>query len=116
LTPSARGTLMLAAPAMFCLGLPIGSAYASVQMIFPNQLRGQVSAFFLFVLNLGGLGLGPLLPGFFNDHLFHNEKMVGPSLAITLGAASLLQYILFRITYSSYRRDYELMHSVAPAD
>jgi MFS family permease len=96
---------------MIFLGLAIGSSYASLQMIFPNQLRAQVSAFFLFVLNLGGLSLGPLLPGVFNDYLFRNEKMIGPSVALTIGVAASLQYILFRATYRPYRKDYDLMRS-----
>jgi MFS family permease len=108
-TPSS--TLIFIAPAMCFLGLAIGSAYASVQMIFPNQLRGQMSAFFLFVVNLGGLSLGPFLPGFLNDYLFRDERMIGRSLALTIGGAAVLQYVLFRITYQPYRRDYESMHA-----
>jgi MFS family permease len=111
LIPSVNWTLILAAPGMIFLGLAIGSSYASLQMIFPNQLRAQVSAFFLFVLNLGGLSLGPLLPGVFNDYLFRNEKMIGPSVALTIGVAASLQYILFRATYRPYRKDYDLMRS-----
>src|SRR6202521_5055844 len=34
-------TLLLAAPALFFLALPIGSSYAAIQLIFPNQARGQ---------------------------------------------------------------------------
>jgi MFS family permease len=112
---SATVALVLLAPAIFFLAMPVGSAYASVQYIFPNQLRGQVSAFVMFVLNLGGISLGAYMPGFFNVHLFHSEQMIGPSVALTVGVASLMQYILFRITYAPYRRDYELMHPVAAA-
>ena len=42
--------------------------------------------------------------------LFKDPKMVGTSLAITVGAASLISAILFRSTYSSYRKHYALMH------
>jgi sugar phosphate permease len=84
-------------------------------MIFPNQVRGQVSAFFMFVLNLGGLSLGPFLPGFFNDHFYKNEMMIGHSVAITIVGASILQFILFRASYSHYRRDFERMHPSAAA-
>ena len=103
-------TLLLAAPALFFLALPIGSSYAAIQLIFPNQARGQVSALFLLILNLGGLSLGPLLPGLLNDYVFRNEKMVGPSVAITIGAASALMLFTIRATYRPYRIDYERMH------
>jgi MFS family permease len=103
-------TLFLAAPALFFLALPIGSSYAAIQLIFPNQVRGQVSALFLLILNMGGLSLGPLLPGLLNDYVFRNEKMIGLSVAITIGAASALMLFTIRATYRPFRIDYERMH------
>jgi hypothetical protein len=50
--------------------MPIGSPYASLQLILPDQARGQVGAMRVSALNLFGLILGPSLPGFFNDYLF----------------------------------------------
>jgi hypothetical protein len=113
LVPSAMWSLALSAPAIFFLAMPIGCLYASVQMILPNQVRGQVSAFVMFVLNLGGISLGPLLPALFNDYLFKDEKMIGPSVALTIGIASILQFVIFRATYAPYRRHYALMHPAA---
>ena len=54
------------------LAMPIGSPYASLQLILPNQARGQVGAMQVSTLNLFGLILGPFLPGFFNDCMFKN--------------------------------------------
>jgi MFS family permease len=104
-------TMLVLAPALFFLALPIGSSYAAIQLIFPNQARGQVSALFLMILNLGGLSLGPLLPGLLNDYVFRNEKMIGTSVAITISVASLLMLITFRAAYRPYRIDYERMHA-----
>ncbi|HTE39404.1 MAG TPA: MFS transporter [Steroidobacteraceae bacterium] len=103
-------TVAFLVPALFFLGLPIGSAYASLQMIFPNQVRGVVSAVMIFILNMGGLGLGPLLPGIFNDYLFKDEAMLGASMALTVGMASVLGAVLFYITRAPYRRHYNAMH------
>jgi MFS family permease len=107
-------TMLLVAPALFFLALPIGSSYAAIQLIFPNQARGQVSALFLLILNLGGLSLGPLLPGLLNDYAFRNEKMIGPSVAITIGVASVLMLVTIRAAYRPYRIDYERMHEAHP--
>jgi len=96
--------------AIFLLALPIGSSYAALQLIFPNQLRGQVSALFLFILSLGGLSLGPLLPGLINDRIFHSERMIGGALALTIGASSVLMWILFLATYRPYREHYRAAH------
>jgi|SRR5579871_861563 len=104
--PQVSWTLALMAPGMFFLALPMGTQAAALQHIFPNQVRGQVSALFLFLLNLGGLTIGPLMPGLLNDRLFHNEKMIGPSMAITIGAAAVLMLVSFVATYRPYRRHY----------
>jgi MFS family permease len=109
LLKQAEATQFLMGPGIFFLSLPMGTSPAALQPIFPNQVRGQVSALFLFFLNLGGLGLGPLMPGFLNDHLFHNGQMIGSSLAITIGSAAVLMLIAFRATYRSYRTEYESM-------
>ena len=102
--------LVLLVPAFFFLAMPIGSAYASLQLILPNQVRGQVGALQVFTLNLIGLILGPFLPGFFNDYVFKDPLMVGWSLAVTVGMASLLSAVLFRATWRPYREHYAQMH------
>jgi MFS family permease len=108
--PVPRAQLVLLAPAFLFLAMPIGSAYASLQLIVPNQVRGQIGAVQVFTLNLFGLILGPALPGLLNDYVFRDGLMIGWSLALTVGGASLLSAILFRATYGPYRRDYALMH------
>jgi MFS family permease len=109
--PQAGWTLALLIPGVFFLALPMGTGVAALQRIFPNQVRGQVSALFLFFLNLGGQTLGPLGPGFLNDHLFHNEKMIGPSMAITIGVAAILESVAFLATYSPYKADFRAMQA-----
>lgn len=104
-------TVAFLAPGFFFLGFPIGSAYASLQLIFPNQVRGVVSALLIFILNLGGLSLGPFLPGFFNDYVFQDEQMVGMSLVLTLGLATVIGALLFRLSYAPYRRHHQMMEA-----
>jgi len=108
--PALKFQLVLLVPAFFFLAMPIGSSYASIQLILPNQVRGQIGALQVFTLNLFGLILGPFLPGFFNDYVFRNPQLVGWSLAITVGAASLLSALLFYATRRPYRKHYAQMH------
>jgi MFS family permease len=108
--PDLRLLLALMVPAQFFLALPVGSSYASLQLVFPNQLRGQVAALMVFVISLGGQSLGPLLPGVLNDYVFRDGNMVGWSLAITVVLASAVSAGLCRATYKSYRTHYEWMH------
>jgi MFS family permease len=113
--PSPFVALALMGPGLFFQAMPIGTVYAGVQLIFPNQIRGQVSALFMFILNLGGIGLGPLIPGLLNDHLFKNERMLGPSVSISIVFASLCMLIIFPLTYRHYRRDYIALNSAGSA-
>ncbi len=109
LASKASWTLALMTVGMFVVSLPMGTSVAALQLIFPNQVRGQVSALFLFILNLGGQTLGPLLPGVFNDYLFHNEGMIGTSLAITIGGSSVVMLLIFLATLRPYRIHYGMM-------
>ncbi len=114
LVSDVRLTLVLLAGGMFLMSFPMGTAVAAIQLIFPNQVRGQAAALFLFILNLGGMGMGPLIPGVLNDYLFHNENMIGVSISLTVGCASVLMLFVFMATLRSYRVHYEMMHSAKP--
>jgi MFS family permease len=109
--PSLGLQLALLGPAFLFLAMPIGSVYASLQLILPNQVRGQIGALQLFTLNLFGLILGPALPGLLDDYVFRDGQRIGWSLAITVGSASLVSALLFLATFRPYRRDYALMHA-----
>ncbi len=106
LAASTSATVALLVPAVFFLALPIGCSYASIQMIYPNEVRGAVSAIVLLVLNLLGLTLGTLLPGLLDDRLFHSGLMLGKSIAITASIASLTGAIAVLLTAGAYRRDF----------
>lgn len=110
--PDLTWLLALMVPAQFFLALPVGSSYAALQLIFPNQLRGQVAALLAFSISLGGQSLGPLLTGVFNDYLFRDGNMVGWSLAITVVLASIISAAFFRATYQPYRTHYEWMQKL----
>ena len=102
-------TVLLYFPGVMLLAMPAGSCYAASQMILPNQVRGQAVALVLFIANLGGLTIGPLLPGVLNDYVFHDEKALGISLAITLTASCFAAAAIFAAARPSYRRDHETM-------
>jgi MFS family permease len=107
-----RWTLAFLFAGVFALALPMGISAAALQRIFPNQCRGVVSALYLFILNIGGQTFGPLLPGVFNDYLFHNGKMIGYSLSITMGGAAILMLLTLLASYRHYRAHYQMMAAV----
>jgi MFS family permease len=102
-TSNVTATLSLLAPGLIFLGLPMGVSYAALQWILPNQVRGQISAFFLLILNLGGSTLGPLFPALVSDYVFRSEQKIGVALAISIGLCSIVMLVTFLLTCRPYR-------------
>jgi len=64
------------------INLPSGVAYASLQLITPNQMRGQVVAMYVLCTSIIGYGAGPYLLGFFTDSIFGDEMQLHLSLVL----------------------------------
>jgi len=77
-------------PSTFTLAMSTGVAAAAVQEMMPNPMRGQASALYLFIVNVIGLGMGPLAVALCTDYLFGADiMMVWASLLITGAVAKL---------------------------
>lgn len=103
LMATATSSLIAYAPFMFFSSLSFGAAAAAVQLITPNALRAQTSALYLFVNNLLGIGLGPLVTALVTDHVLRDERSVGTSMAIVAGAAAFLAAVVLCAGRRSYR-------------
>ena len=101
--PAWSATVLVCLFALFG-SLPYGAAAAALQEITPNQLRGQVSAFYLFGLNLAGIGCGPTFVAFLSDRVFHDERALGPALAVLAAIAAPLGIALLTLGLAPYRR------------
>jgi MFS family permease len=109
--PSAVGTLMpdpwlalgVLAVAQFFTTFTFPLAAAAIQLSTPNQHRGQMSALYLFVINLCGLGLGPLVVGLMNDTLFPGGDGVRWSLAWVNGVTAPLAALFLWMALKPYR-------------
>ena len=68
---------------LFFLSLTPAPLNAALQVITPNQMRGQITALFLFIFNVIGFALGPLMVALFTDYVFKSESQIGYSIALT---------------------------------
>ncbi len=62
-----------------------GIAAGTLQLMTPNEMRGQAAAVYFLSSNLIGLGLGPTVVASFTDYVFRNDAAIGQSLALTAG-------------------------------
>ncbi|MBS1811498.1 MAG: MFS transporter [Acidobacteria bacterium] len=87
-------SILLLIPSAFLASAPFGVAPAAIQQIMPNEMRGQASAIYLFVINLIGLGIGPTAVAMTTDFVFQNDKMVNWSLLIVCTIAHVVSGLL----------------------
>jgi len=75
-------SLALFAPFVFCASLSMAVAPATLQLVVPNQLRAQISATWMLVLNIVTAGIGPTAVGFISSYLLVDAMAVGQSIAL----------------------------------
>jgi MFS family permease len=74
--------LTLVSVTVFFQAAYIGVAAAAVQMVTPNQMRGQATAIYLFATNMLGLALGSTLVAALTDFVFADESALRHSLSL----------------------------------
>jgi len=104
LTPDPRLALALLAIATFLSSFPVSPIIASLQVISPNQLRGQIVSFYLFVANILGVGLGPVMVAALTDYMFRNELAVGRSIALLTAVITPIVVVVLAWGLAPYRR------------
>ena len=97
---------MVAISSVF-LSMPFGVAPAAIQEMMPNDMRGQASALYLFMVNLVGLGIGPTAVALATDRIFHNDAAVGYSLLLVGTVAQFAAMLLLWAGLAPYRRSLE---------
>lgn len=74
--------IALLIPVTFCMAMPPGLIMATLQAIAPNELRGQMVAFYLIAVNFLSYTFAPSLPALLSDFVFASELALGKSISI----------------------------------
>lgn len=107
-------SLILFCPLIFFSSFPFGVATAALQIVTPNRMRGQISALFLFVVNLTGIGLGATVAAVLMDYVFRSDLAVGKSMAVvSLVAAPAAGLVLWWLL-PRYRASLARLQSAQP--
>jgi MFS family permease len=99
--------LALVLPAVLANGLTFGPAFAAVQTVARPEVRATAAAVLLFLVNIIGLGLGPLAIGALSDLL---ARQLGPEAGLRwsmalLASVMLIAAALFGLAARSLRQD-----------
>lgn len=74
--------VFLLIPITFCMAMPPGLIMATLQAISPNELRGQMVAFYLIAVNFLAYTFAPSLPAYLSDQVFQSRMALGQSISI----------------------------------
>jgi MFS family permease len=84
LMPTALGSNIMIGLSGFCISFGIGPLNAALQIVTPGEMRGQVTALFLFVFNIIGFGLGSTIVALFTQYVFGSDALLRYSLSTTV--------------------------------
>lgn len=90
LMPTAAGAVLFLIPSSLAGAAITATGVAALMMITPNQLRGQVTALYYFVLNVLGLTIGPTAVALITDYGFGDPQALRYSLAVVGAGAGIL--------------------------
>jgi MFS family permease len=100
-------SLALIAVLVFFLTFPQGTNVAAFQLITPNEMRAQVSAVFLLITNVFGLGLGATTVALLTDYVFGAPERINDSLALMTALVAIPSLCLLTLGLKPYRASIE---------
>jgi predicted MFS family arabinose efflux permease len=113
LWPDPRTAILLSVPGTLLGGVYLGPTFAMTQTLVKPHMRALASAILLFIINLIGLGGGPLAVGIVSDYLkpTYGDESVRYALLwiVTLGAAWATLHYLFAAR--TLQQDLEAKHA-----
>ncbi len=82
----------------------VGPQNAALQVIVPNEMRGQVTALFLFLFTMIGFGIAPTVVALLTDYVFRDELKLRYSIASLHAVLAPLAAFVFWRGLSGYGR------------
>ncbi|MGP0063684.1 MAG: spinster family MFS transporter [Isosphaeraceae bacterium] len=116
LVPSGLWAAMLLVPVLFFMSMPFGVAPAAIQQMMPNAMRAQATAFYLFVINVIGIGIGPTLVAVLTEDVFRDKNAVHYSLLAVGVLAHVSAAILLWLGLKRYRLSLDYLKMWIAAD
>lgn len=107
LAGTAERTIWLLWPAIILSGSYLGIMAVSIVEITPNQMRGQITAVYIFATSMLGMALGTSILAAFTDFFFKDDTLLHYSIATSNGLFYPLAAILFWYCRPAYQKAVE---------
>ena len=104
LMPSGLLAAALLIPANMGIGIANALSMSALVLMTPNQLRGQMSALYLFTISIIGLTAGPTSVALLTDYVFADESDLRYSIAIVSALATVTSCLILRSNLPYFRR------------
>jgi MFS family permease len=111
LMPSAALSLVFLGAASLCGLASAVPQNAAIQRITPNQLRGQVTAIYLFMFIAFG-ALGSQMIGSVTQRIYHSDAALWKGLALTASITMPLAALIISLGIKPYGREVERMEAL----
>lgn len=86
--------ILLLIPHAIGSGIPTACGPTALMMVTPNQMRGQVSAVYWFVISMLGLMIGPTTVALASDLIFDGPQDIRYALSLVSGVVGLGVWLL----------------------
>ena len=103
-------SLWLFGPLLFFASFPFGPAAAGLQLITPPRMRAQVSAVYLFVVNLTGIGFGGTATALITDFVYGDDLKLHWSMATVALAGGVLAVVLLSASLRPFRESIQALN------
>jgi MFS family permease len=108
LMSSGTRALLMFGVVVFLFSVPSAVAPTALQLITPNEMRGQVTSFFGLTSVVIGLGCGPPLVALLTDHVFRDSGRIAYSLSFMGGLTALASSLMMALCLRPYARARDL--------
>jgi len=106
--------LLLFVPLLFFASFPFGPAATSLQVITPARMRAQVSALYLFVVNLTGIGFGGTATALLTDYVFRDPMKLHWAMSSIAMLAGVLCLLFLALAVKPYQSAYQSLLAGEP--
>jgi MFS family permease len=106
--------LALSGVGFLSLGMSGPSLNAVLQIVSPNQIRGQVTALYLFIYFIVGSGIAPLVTGMVTDYVFTSPDDLRWSILLLHAVFLPASLIVTCLGWKPYRNEVRRLNAVDP--